>query len=302
MTDGQPALGWVDKVYREGGKLLSDWTDVPEVVANAIKNKLYKFVSVELLKNVKAHNRVIPWVLDAVALLGADQPAIGNLAELSALMASRRKPISGGTRLLFKRAFTNQSGGFKMDEAQAKAMQDQLDKLTAAQKKSEEENAALRKTITDNEAAQKKALEDARKEKIEARRKTIKDRFEDAVKRTVLLPKHRDSFFATAGVDDDDRVLKIEDKTIDSWLEDNKKAPERGAAQSGAAGSQAEVKASTWAGEVERRAMERVVATGHKADDHDQMVKATQYVLRTDKELAAKYFDTPEGSTSEDAA
>jgi hypothetical protein len=106
-----------------------------------------------------------------------------------------------------------------MDEAQAKAMQDQLDKLTAAQKKSEEENAALRKTITDNEAAQKKALEDARKEKIEARRKTIKDRFEDAVKRTVLLPKHRDSFFATAGVDDDDRVLKIEDKTIDSWLE-----------------------------------------------------------------------------------
>jgi hypothetical protein len=35
-----------------------------------------------LLKDVQADTRKIPWVLDAVALLGATQPAIGILRSL----------------------------------------------------------------------------------------------------------------------------------------------------------------------------------------------------------------------------
>lgn len=82
LTDGQPALGWVSRVYRDGRKLLADFIDMPTSIYEMVKAGLYKFVSVELAKNVLAGTREIPWVLDAVALLGADQPAVGTLKDL----------------------------------------------------------------------------------------------------------------------------------------------------------------------------------------------------------------------------
>jgi hypothetical protein len=97
--DGQPALGWVSRVWRDGSKLLADFSNVSEGVLGLIRDKAYKFVSVELLKNVRAGTRSVPWVLDAVALLGADQPAIGILKELT--MSSR-----AGLRFDARVAFT----------------------------------------------------------------------------------------------------------------------------------------------------------------------------------------------------
>src|SRR6185295_13965454 len=108
----QFALGWVTRIYREGRKLLADF-NVPEKVANWIRDGMLKFVSVELLRDVKADTREIPWVLDAVALLGADQPAVGILKSLSLTMArstalqcrervafSRDNPTTGGHKPL----------------------------------------------------------------------------------------------------------------------------------------------------------------------------------------------------------
>jgi len=83
-TDGEPALGWVQKVYRQGSKLMADFTNVSNAVMEAIRSGAYRFVSVELLKNVMAGNRKIPWILDAVALLGATPPAVGTLSPLKA--------------------------------------------------------------------------------------------------------------------------------------------------------------------------------------------------------------------------
>jgi len=88
LTDGQPALGWVDRIWREGSKLLADFRDVPRVVYDAIKSGRYKHVSVELLRDVTAGNRTVPLVLDAVALLGADLPAVGTLKDLQTLTMS----------------------------------------------------------------------------------------------------------------------------------------------------------------------------------------------------------------------
>jgi hypothetical protein len=99
--DSQPALGWVERVYRKGSKLLADFADVPTVVYESIKKGLYKFVSVELLGDVQAGNRRIPWVLDAVALLGASQPAVGTLADIQQLTMSRRSQLSAAQRLTF---------------------------------------------------------------------------------------------------------------------------------------------------------------------------------------------------------
>ena len=85
VTDGQPALGWVERVWTEGGKLLADFANMPTVVFDAIKAQLYKFVSVELWQDAERDGSSYPWVLSAVALLGADEPAVGNLKDLAAL-------------------------------------------------------------------------------------------------------------------------------------------------------------------------------------------------------------------------
>ncbi len=110
--DGQPSLGWVSRVWREGKRLLADFSHVPDKVVQLIKDKAYRHVSVELLRNVKAGTREIPWTLDAVALLGADQPAVGILKELTVGMSSRM-PLVYASRA----TFTCRPGGLKqMDD------------------------------------------------------------------------------------------------------------------------------------------------------------------------------------------
>jgi hypothetical protein len=106
VTDGQPALGWVSRVWRQGNKLMANFVDMPSVVLDAIKRGLYKFVSVELLTNAKQGDATFPYMLDAVALLGADPPAVSNLADLQRLTAARAMPaIQFSTRLAFTRQF-----------------------------------------------------------------------------------------------------------------------------------------------------------------------------------------------------
>jgi hypothetical protein len=101
--DGAPALGWVTRVYREGKKLLADFTGIPTAVFEAIKAGLYKFVSIELLRDVQAGNRRIPWTLDAVALLGATPPAVGTLRDLQSLTMARRPAFRFVERVSFTR-------------------------------------------------------------------------------------------------------------------------------------------------------------------------------------------------------
>lgn len=119
MKDGQPALGWVSKVWREGRKLLADFANVPDKVMQLIKDKAYKHVSVELVRNIKAGTREIPWTLDAVALLGADAPAVGILKELSAHTASATLHLRGGERFAFTRSYGGSSDMTEINELRA---------------------------------------------------------------------------------------------------------------------------------------------------------------------------------------
>jgi len=113
--DGFPALGWVTRLYRDGETLKADIADIPAKLYDLIKSAAYKFVSVELLRNVKADTRIIPWVLDAVALLGATQPAVGILGDLQALAMTRGTGLRAGGRIAFRRELN--SGGYNaMDE------------------------------------------------------------------------------------------------------------------------------------------------------------------------------------------
>ena len=89
-TPGQPALGWVSRVWRSGSKLMADFAGVPHQVYESIRKGFYKFVSVELLPDVQMEGQSFPFVLSAVALLGADRPAVSGLKSLQELLMARR--------------------------------------------------------------------------------------------------------------------------------------------------------------------------------------------------------------------
>ena len=85
MLDGAPALGYVDKIYVEGSKLLANFVSLPKKVYEAIKRGNYKRVSSEIYWNYKSNGLTLDRVLKAVALLGSEIPAVTNLESISGL-------------------------------------------------------------------------------------------------------------------------------------------------------------------------------------------------------------------------
>lgn len=91
QSDGMPALGWIQNLKKVGSKLVADFVNVPDKVAELISAGAYRRVSSELYRNFIAQpeevgeKKSFPWVLKAVALLGADTPAVTTLNDIIAL-------------------------------------------------------------------------------------------------------------------------------------------------------------------------------------------------------------------------
>lgn len=95
QRDGDPALGWVSGLKRTGDKLVATLSNIPQRLVELITSKRYRRVSPEIhLDFAKS-----PWegnlatgvqgkALIGLALLGADLPAVANLEDLGALLAS----------------------------------------------------------------------------------------------------------------------------------------------------------------------------------------------------------------------
>lgn len=213
LTDGQPALGWVERVWVEGNKLLADFVNVPEVVYNAIRDKLYNFVSVELLEEAARDGKVFPWVLSGIALLGSDLPAVSNLQELSKLTMSRRACRQFNKAGLL--TFTGDST--RMADDDTKALRDRLADMEAKLAKFTDENKALA-------AERDEAIKLRKQEKAKAIKEQVEAKFEDAIERKVLLPKSREAYFKWQFPSDDvDKLINEFDmKDVDNFIEENK--------------------------------------------------------------------------------
>ncbi|MBU0958390.1 MAG: hypothetical protein KKB31_00450, partial [Nanoarchaeota archaeon] len=81
---GLPSAGWVYKIFREGKQLFADFMDVPKKVVALLKNKAYRFPSVEIYRNFMFDEKNFGPVLRRVALLGADIPRIKSLDDILA--------------------------------------------------------------------------------------------------------------------------------------------------------------------------------------------------------------------------
>ena len=276
-TDGQPAYGWVDRLWRDGETLMADFASIPERVYEFIQDGMYKNVSVEVIKGVKAGTRVIPWVLDAVALLGADQPAVGTLKDLQGLTLGRKPAYAGGARFAFTQArkFSTNSGDHTtMDENQIKAL------IEAALKPVQDANAAV---VTKLTAKNDELSATIVKMTTDTKRNGIKAKFERAVENEELLPAKRDQFYKFA-------------------RKDNKLEGKKAVKLSTRDGGGDEKHAETNGEEVTRRVELRVVDMGGKVDDGVALAAATRYVLSSDRKLARAYIENPRDKYEPNAA
>lgn len=85
QADGYPAAGWVSRLVRKGDKLIADLRDVPAKVAELISAGAYKKISSEVYWNYKEGGKTYRRVLKAIALLGADLPAVSSIGDIRAL-------------------------------------------------------------------------------------------------------------------------------------------------------------------------------------------------------------------------
>lgn len=296
MTDGQPALGWVSRVWREGQKLMADFTDMPEIVYNAVKRGLYKFVSVELLQNVQAGTRRIPWVLDAVALLGADQPAFGNLKDLQSLTLRRGSILSSGTRVSFKRAkfTTTITEGKQMDQAEVQAL---IDKAvgTVTQKFT----ADIEKINADNKAALDAKDAELKKVQCTNHRKEVLAVFNIAIEEGRIEPAIRERFEKLTKLANDERVLEVSLEDAKAFIKDNEKAPAKHkskfSTKGNGSGDDEEV-TGTPIEQLGELANRLCLSRNQDPTKFEFKNAAIKDILRTNKELAKSYFDDPNGT------
>lgn len=222
IPKGQPALGWVTNLRRVGKSLLADFTHVPKLVKAAFEKKLYRTVSIEMLMGARIGKKTFKHVLDAVALLGADQPAVHGLGDLDQFLAERSVAFDdAGHRLAFetiagdrktqvketqvneedvKKIVTSALGEFAKefkknfsadDDTTRKELRELRDKAEAA----ERENVRLKAERAEFEQKTKSAA-------VTAKREQIKLVFENAVKARSMTPAQRDGLMADVYSDD----------------------------------------------------------------------------------------------------
>ena len=83
---GQPAVGWISRLYKKGKKLYADIKDIPKTVYELMKTNAYKKRSAEIFYGFKdGAGRLLNNVFAGVALLGAELPALNTLEDIVAL-------------------------------------------------------------------------------------------------------------------------------------------------------------------------------------------------------------------------
>ena len=226
VLDGQPALGWVEGLFvddtQKPPKLVAEFDHVPDVMMSAFEKKLYRSVSIELDFDVTHKGRFYDFVITAVALLGADMPAVNVLSDLGALMSRNSKwlpsDFSVGDQMSFSSISGNHQEKSTMTEQEEAKLRQELAEAKAAKaelsanfSKLETQVEDLTKRAADAEDARKKA---ERQATVDTARSKFTAILEDAVKAEAITPAQRESYTKILGIDDDERVLTLKEDDV----------------------------------------------------------------------------------------
>ena len=223
VTDGQPALGWVTAMEVIGDKLVATFDYVPEIIFTAFQKKLYRNVSIEMDFDVQHKGTKYDFVVTAVALLGADMPAVNVLNDLAAFFnaGGNSNLADGGYAAGRHFSFVTLTGNrgvstmapeeeavLRKELAQAKTeTAEAVAKFTTLEKSKDEDKVKFK---ADKEAFEK----DQNKVKIDAARLVFTTMLEKAVTDKAITPAQREAFTKALRLDDDDAVLLIKEEDV----------------------------------------------------------------------------------------
>lgn len=230
QSDGMPALGWIEKLYVQGEKLVADFSDVPEKLFSLVQKKAYRKVSSEIFHNIKIGEKKYKKMLAAVALLGADSPGVMNLADI---MASYKLGESYDKLSVYEIDFISESKEKPKQGEQMEKTALEI-KLELEKELVEKENAELKefkaqaekvKADADKELADLKEFKaKAEKEKVELLAQAEEARIEafatSLVTDKLATPAMKPLVVAILGAEKKEYSVKLADKEIKISKED----------------------------------------------------------------------------------
>lgn len=293
----QYAMGWVQSIWRDGKKMMANF-DLPQKVYNAIKEKMLKFNSVELLKNVQVGNRQIPWVLDAVALLGTDQPAVGVLREMQASIEARRTSLRSSGRVTLSSNGRKQTEVKKMDEKEIAAL--------VAKSVGEAVKAALAPVEEKLKLAEESRIRtevEAKKQRIDMTRATIDRLFNAGIEAKTLEPAVRERYVKLTKYDKSDEFVSTLDiKDVEEYIKENsKKVEAKKTTDAGSSGNEEE-KGKAVGKIVYDRATKLLASRNQNVNDLNLRKSATVEVLKSASKALARAYTNGDQTYEEDAA
>ncbi|MCK5358323.1 MAG: hypothetical protein KAJ48_08000 [Elusimicrobiales bacterium] len=82
ITNGLPAIGWVDNLRKVGNDLVADFKKIPKVIYELLNAGAYRTVSAEFWQNATIDGKKYPFIFKGLALLGADLPAVDTVSDI----------------------------------------------------------------------------------------------------------------------------------------------------------------------------------------------------------------------------
>jgi len=289
---GAPNLGFVEKIWMEGNKILANFTNVPDALVDLIKMRRFNSVSIEMFPKTVFNGKEFKNVLTAVALLGAELPAVKGLKELAATLFTEMPddPVFEGDKIELKG--TDQMTTVTYTQEQHDALvAAAVAKATETVKTEFEGVVTTLTTERDDSVTKRETAETALRTFEDATRKREAEKMvDDAITAGKLLPKQKDNALAfalsltgTIKFGDDEKSAS---KVFEEFLADMPKKidlSENGEGEGDNGDGKA--KFDTPSEEVHARA-----ESAMKKDKDLDYAAARQLVLSEDEALKTRYF------------
>lgn len=217
-SSGLPSVGWVERVYVIGDKMLADFDNIPEQVFRLIEKRAYRKVSCEIYYGVKVGEASYSHVLAAVALLGSELPGVMNLNDI---LGQYSKMSEGEVFAILEKqdTFKQYSRTFELQQTEAKVSKTELElkleKENADQKAQFEalqtKNAELEKQATEFAEFKAQAEADKVKAELEAKEAKLKTFVADLKTKKLVTKATEPMILELLG---DKKEFKMADKVV----------------------------------------------------------------------------------------
>jgi len=189
-----PSAGYVSNLKRVGKKLIADFIDIPEKIYFLMKNKAYKSRSSEVFWDIDFNGKKFNRMLKAVALLGADMPAVSSLDDIISFYGlnpekSREKTKSSVILKICSFDKNAKKDGINMElEKKNKDLENKLDQATKNYSKIEKDLKAKEDALAAKEKAYAELETKQKQIEIENKEKEIKNFAQSLVSEKLATP------------------------------------------------------------------------------------------------------------------